>query len=176
MKFELVQKNYNATDRFLSLIDKKLEKLHKFLADNDKLKMNLSKASGDNYTMEITIYTKNKIVRSEVVSKEMWDNIDIIIPKLEKQLVKLNSKSNKRTVPSFSLSEEAIIEESAKDNWGKLVREKSFDISIITPEQAIHELELLDHDFYIFVNANNNKVSVLYKRLDKNYGLITPEY
>ena len=64
----------------------------------------------------------------------------------------------------------------SKDKLGKIVKEKRFDISIVTVEDAIAELELLDHDFYVFVNAENNKVSVVYKRHDGDYGLITPEY
>ena len=59
---------------------------------------------------------------------------------------------------------------------GKVVKVKNFDISIVTVDEAIAELELLDHDFYVFVNAENNKVSVVYKRHDGDYGLLTPEY
>jgi putative sigma-54 modulation protein len=58
----------------------------------------------------------------------------------------------------------------------KILKVKNYHISIITPEQAIEEMELLDHSFYVFLNAEDNKVSVVYKRMDGNYGLISPEY
>ena len=67
-------------------------------------------------------------------------------------------------------------EAAAAESFGKVVKEKNFDISIVTVDDAIAEMDLLDHDFYVFVNAENNKVSVVYKRHDGDYGLITPEY
>ena len=63
-----------------------------------------------------------------------------------------------------------------EEKAGKFVKVKNFNISIVTLDEAISELELLDHDFYVFVNAENNKVSVVYKRHDGDYGLLTPEY
>ena len=106
----------------------------------------------------------------------MYDNIDLLIPKLERQISKyrdrLISKQSKKVAPVQVEEEEVVPQEKA----GKVVKVKNFDISIITVDEAVEELELLDHDFYVFVNAENNKVSVVYKRHDGDYGLLTPEY
>ena len=82
------------------------------------------------------------------------------------------SKQPKKALP-LKLEEEIA---PVKEKAGKVVKVKNFDISIVTVDEAIAELELLDHDFYVFVNAENNKVSVVYKRHDGDYGLLTPEY
>ena len=108
----------------------------------------------------------------------MYDNIDLVLPKLDKQINKFRARINSKT-PKSALPLNPPADEDAavsKDKLGKIVKEKRFDISIVTVEDAIAELELLDHDFYVFVNAENNKVSVVYKRHDGDYGLITPEY
>jgi putative sigma-54 modulation protein len=111
----------------------------------------------------------------------MWDNIDKIMPKLESQLAKIKDKRVVESVKGINDFDEII--EEIKDrpffqqkDKAKVVKIKNYQISIITVEQAIEEIELLDHDFYVFVNAEDNKVSVLYKRQDGNYGLISPEY
>ncbi len=177
MRIELISKGYNEGNRLVSVIEKKLSKLDKFFTTEASAKIKLSTIGKDKYTMEITIAFGGQIVRSEVTSGNMYDNIDLIAPKLERQIAKyrdrLLSKQPKPALP-LKIDEDEVV--SSPEKAGKVVKVKNFDISIITVDDAIAELELLDHDFYVFVNAENNKVSVVYKRQDGDYGLITPEY
>lgn len=176
MRIELISKGYNEGNRLVSVIEKKLSKFDKFFQDEASAKIKLSTVGKDKYTMEITINFAGQLVRSEVTSANMYDNIDLLIPKLERQIAKyrdrLISKQSKKVVPIQVEEEDVVPQEKA----GKVVKVKNFDISIITVDEAVEELELLDHDFYVFVNADNNKVSVVYKRHDGDYGLLTPEY
>lgn len=176
MRIELISKGYNEGNRLVSVIEKKLSKLDKFFSEEGTAKIKLSTVGKDKYTMEITINIGGSLVRSEVTSDNMYDNIDLIMPKLERQISKYRdrmlSKQPKKALP-LKLEEEAPVK---VEKPGKVVKVKNFDISIVTVDEAVAELELLDHDFYVFVNAENNKVSVVYKRHDGDYGLLTPEY
>ncbi len=176
MRIELISKGYNEGNRLVSVIEKKLSKFDKFFSEEGTAKIKLSTVGKDKFAMEITIGFAGGIVRSEVTSDNMYDNIDLIVPKLERQIAKYRdrmiSKQPKKALP-IKLEEEIA---PVKEKAGKVVKVKNFDISIVTVDEAIAELELLDHDFYVFVNAENNKVSVVYKRHDGDYGLLTPEY
>lgn len=177
MIIELVSKNYNEGNRLVNVIEKKLSRLDKYFSGDAEALVKLSTVGTEKYTMEITVRFGGYIARAEVTSQNMYDNIDLVLPKLEKQIAKfrdrMNSKVPKKALPLKTESAEAV---PAAEKMGNIVKEKNFNISIVTVEEAIAEMELLDHDFYVFVNAENNKVSVVYTRHDGDYGLITPEY
>ncbi len=177
MIIELVSKNYNEGNRLVNVIEKKLSRLDKYFSGDAEALVKLSTVGTEKYTMEITVRFGGYIARAEVTSQNMYDNIDLVLPKLEKQIAKfrdrMNSKVPKKALPLKTESAEAV---PAAEKMGNVVKEKNFNISIVTVEEAIAEMELLDHDFYVFVNAENNKVSVVYTRHDGDYGLITPEY
>ncbi len=177
MKIELVSKNYNEGSRLVGVIEKKLGKLDKYFSGDADALVKLSTVGNDKFTMEITVRFGGYIARAEVTGSNMYDNIDLILPKLEKQIARFRDRMNSK-VPKKALPLKTDVEEAAapREYYGNIVKEKHFDISIVTVDEAIAEMELLDHDFYVFVNAENNRVSVVYKRRDGDYGLITPEY
>lgn len=177
MKIELVSKNYNEGSRLVSVIEKKLGKLDKYFSGDADALVKLSTVGNDKFTMEITVRFGGYIARAEVTGPNMYDNIDLILPKLEKQIARFRDRMNSK-VPKKALPLKTDVEEASapREYYGNIVKEKHFDISIVTVDEAIAEMELLDHDFYVFVNAENNRVSVVYKRHDGDYGLITPEY
>lgn len=180
MRIELVSKNYKESARLTEILDKKLSRLDKYFNKEAWAKVKLSATKNEKYTMEITISESGlPPVRSEVTTGNMYDNVDLLLPKLERQITKYRSRlDSKKKDTRYEIKdfEEAPEKTEEKTKYGKVVKVKNFAISIITVEEAIAELELLDHNFYVFVNAENNKVSVVYKRHDDDYGLITPEY
>lgn len=177
MKIELVSKNYNEGSRLVGVIEKKLGKLDKYFSGDADALVKLSTVGNDKFTMEITVRFGGYIARAEITGSNMYDNIDLILPKLEKQIARFRDRMNSK-MPKKALPLKTDVEEAAapREYYGNIVKEKHFDISIVTVDEAIAEMELLDHDFYVFVNAENNRVSVVYKRHDGDYGLITPEY
>ena len=115
-----------------------------------------------------------KLVRSEVASDNMYDNVDVIIPKIERQLLKNKSKLDKRLRPTAFVDEELPPEDAYVR--GKVVRTKTFELTPTTVEDAVTEMELIGHDFFVFKNDATGRVAVVYKRNDGDYGLIDPIY
>ena len=177
MTIEYLCKNYDARDKLKSVIDKKVQKLDKFFDDDTRIKIALKKgntrSTDDLYTLELTILLDSTVLRAEVTSDNMYNNIDLAIPKLEKQIIrhhkKLESKSKKFRARDMSF-EEPIAEEKPEEKM--LVRSKCYTLSPMSVDDAIEELELIGHNFFVFLNKSTGSINVLYVRNDGNYGLI----
>ncbi len=172
MRIEFLCRNYVASEKLKDIITRKVDKLDKFFDEDTKAKIVL-KESKDIKTLEITVAVKNGIARAEVVGDNMYDLIDLAIPKLEKQIIrhhgKMKDKKFKVKDLDFASPDvEAIAKEPAK----KVVREKSYVLVPMTVEDAMEEMELVGHDFYVFANKATGKINVLYVRVDGDYGLI----
>lgn len=182
MRIEIATKNYKPNDHLKGIIEKKIAKFDKYFQKEATIKVMLA-ASGQNnnrYTMEITLNSGSMRVRSEVTSDNMYENIDVILPKIERQIVKYRKKFEAK-LKKEAFKEPYIYEQSkeAEENQqtkAKIVKRKNFEIGMSTVENAIEDMELLEHNFYVFLNADTSKVSIVYKRHDGDYGLIEPEY
>lgn len=172
MRNEILAKSYRLDEELKNLIKKKLAKFDKYFDDEAIAKVKLSTV-GNKQRMEITIEAGNMSVRSAAEGDKMNEIIDVIVPKLERQIIKCKDKFGAK-VKKAAL--EAVEEPLPEEKKGSVVKVKKFDISVTTVDNAVEEMELLNHNFYIFVNGENNKVCVLYKRNDGDYGLIEPEY
>ena len=176
MKVEIICKNYRLDNQLRALIEKKLSKFDKYFDTDAKAKVKLSIIGNDNYTMEISIRENSLSVRSVATSDKMNENIDIVLPKLERQILKHRDKFTDK-IKKGAFDTPTIYEEIPMDNsTPKIVKVKKFDVSVTTIENAAEEMELLDHDFYVFANGETNKICILYKRADGDLGLIEPEY
>lgn len=177
MRIEITTKNYRLEDTLRELIIKKLNKFDKYFTNEAKAKVKLSTIGGDQYIMEINIDSDNiNFVRSVVTGDKMNENLDKLLPKLERQIVKYRDKNGAK----FKKGESSVIYNENSDIETKqnndVVRVKKFEVSVTTVDNAIDQMELLNHSFYVFVNGDNQRISVLYKRKDGDYGLIEPEY
>ena len=171
MKIEFVTKNYAASEKIKDLISKKLGRFDKFFQEDIPVKVML-KESGAIQTLELTILLDGMILRTEISSNNMFDNIDLALPKLEKQIVKHRSKlTNRSKKLSIKELEQSYIPELHSDPH-KVVRTKLFTLKPMATEDAIAELELVGHSFYVFLNRESMRVNVLYIRKDGEYGLI----
>ena len=172
MKIEYLTKNYQAAEKLKDLISKKMGRLDKFFENDTAVKVMLKQAN-DVYTMELTIFVGKGVLRSEVSSDNMYDNIDLALGKLEKQIIKhhkkIADKSKKFREPVMI---DSGLASSAPERETKLVRTKAYKLTPMTVEDAIEELELIGHSFYVFENAETERVAVLYRRNDGDYGLI----
>lgn len=172
MRIEFLTKNYNASDKLKDVITKKVDRLDKFFDDDVRVKIMLKEAN-DVQTLELTVMLDGIVMRAEVSSGNMYDNIDLALPKLEKQIIKhrskLMSKSKKFRIKELSTDYTPPAEQEKSHG---VVRSKTFELSPMTVEDAIDELELLGHNFFVFCNKGTRAVNVLYKRNDGDYGLI----
>lgn len=172
MRIEYLTKNYVAGEKLKDIVSKKVNRLDKFFEDDTKVKVML-KESNDIYTLELTIFVDNGVLRAEVSSDNMYNNIDLALPKLEKQIIKhhkkIADKSKKFRAPEFT---DGGYEQPEGEKDYKVVRSKAYKLTPMTVEDAIEELELIGHSFYVFENKTTNNVNVLYRRNDGDYGLI----
>ena len=173
MKVEIICKNYHLDDNLKALIEKKLTKFDKYFDSDAKAKVKLTTV-GDNYSMEISINQNSLNVRSVAVSMKMNENVDIVLPKLERQIIKYKDKLGSKI--KKTAFETPSIYNYTPEEKPQIVKVKKFNVSVTTIENAVEEMELLEHDFYVFINGETNKLCVLYKRTDGDLGLIEPEY
>lgn len=172
MIVEIVSKNYDPSEKLKDIIAKKLEKLDRYFEDDTKVKVSL-KQFNDNYSLELTIIIDGMCLRSEVFSDNMYNNIDAALPKLEKQIVKHHTRliSKSKKVRQKELPEQSKAD-AAGEKLRSVVRSKSYSLVPMTVDDAVEEMELVGHSFYVFFNKATSNVNVLYMRNDGDYGLI----
>ena len=168
MKIDFLCRNYEASDKLKDVITKKVDRLDKFFEDDTKVKIVLKEANNVQ-TMELTIAVSGGVLRAEVSGKNMYELIDLALPKLEKQIIKHHAKMKDK---KFKVKDFAGEPEKTPEPEKQVVRSKAFELTPMTVEDAIEEMELVGHEFYVFLNRATGNVSVLYTRRDDNYGLI----
>jgi putative sigma-54 modulation protein len=172
MRIEFVTKNYTAPEKLKDIITKKLDKFDKYFREQVPVKVML-KSFNDKFAMELTILLDGLVLRTEVYSANQYENIDEALPKLEKQIIKHRAKiTDKSKKVSIKELEQSYIPEIHDAVKSKVVRNKKFKLTPMTVGDAIEELELLGHNFYVFFNKETSDVNVLYRRNDNDYGLI----
>ena len=170
MRIEFLTKNYNPSDKLKDVITKKIDRLDKFFEKDMKIKVMLKEAN-DVKTLELTMVQDGKVLRSEVSGDNMYNNIDDALPKLEKQIIKHREKIAAR-FKKFRIKDLAEPVSVPAEKARSVVRRKEYTLTPMTVEDAVEELELVGHSFYVFDNKATGRVSVLYRRNDGDYGLI----
>ena len=154
------------------MIEKKVQKFEKYLDEGASAKVVLSKSGKqERYKMEVTLKSRNIFVRSEVESDNMYANLDTVLAKVERQIVRIAGKA-KDSVKIVDPQSLLFFDELPEVEPAKIVKRKEFDLDPLTEEQAMEQIELIDNDFYIYKDVQTGLVNVLYKRADGNYGLI----
>ena len=174
MKFIIRGQKVEVTDAIKKYIEDKIGRLEKYFnAPDDLTATVVVKVRGNSQIVEVTIPTRNSILRCEVESEDLYASIDLVSDKLERQIrknkTKMQSKKFKTMYDDF-IFEIELEEEPSKQS---IVKRKQLDTKPMSEEEAILQMELLGHDFYIFKNdALDNDVCILYRRKDGDYGLI----
>ena len=173
MKITVRGKNMEVTSALRDYVEKRLTKLEKF---NDHLldgNATLS-VTKDRHRIEVTIPLNGWLLRGEEETEDMYSSIDLVFEKLERQINKYKSKINKK-------AKTESIKDSVDNAAGgyeepQVLRTKRFAIKPMSVEEAIMQMNLLGHGFFVFSNAETEEVNVVYKRNDGNFGHIEPEY
>ncbi|UNC90766.1 ribosome hibernation-promoting factor, HPF/YfiA family [Candidatus Contubernalis alkaliaceticus] len=176
MKINLRGKNIEVTDALGQYVEKRIGKLDKFFDTETEAQVCLS-VTRENNIIEVTIMLNGMILRGEESTPDMYASIDQVVEKLEKQVEKYKTKMNRNLrQKSVKRMIKADPEESVLlEDEPKVVRVKRFAMKPMTVEEAILQMNLLDHDFFLFFDADVEAVSVIYRRKDGDYGLIEPE-
>lgn len=181
MKLDIRGKNIEVTDALRDYTTKRLSKLEKYIDDMKGAQVALS-VEGTVHKVEVTIPLNGMILRGEESTDDMYTSIDMVEDKLEKQIEKYKTKLYRthRGVGLKKAVKEEIEKELKFDNTAaepfKIVRTKRFALKPMDEEEAIMQMNLLGHNFFVFFNAQSEEVNVVYKRKDGNYGLIEPNF
>ncbi|MDO4193711.1 MAG: ribosome-associated translation inhibitor RaiA [Erysipelotrichaceae bacterium] len=174
MRFEIIGKNITITDLMRSKIEKKLSALEKYLLiDSDTKARVVARVYPSSQKIEVTIPTKVGILRSEVNHEDLYAAIDIAVDKLEDQLRRQKTRLNRRHRESLA---EAFLEEAAEAEEKIVpVKTKTIQATKLDLDEAIMQMELSSHDFYIYTDEETDRISVVYLRNDGDYGVIEVE-
>ena len=176
MKFIIIGKNIDVTPGLKDAVENKLGKLQRYFTPDTEVIVTLS-VEKERQKIEVTIPMKGNIIRSEQVSNDMYVSIDLVEEVIERQLRKYKNKLVAKNQEGNNFSKTLFeTEESIEDGEVKIVRTKRFGIKPMYPEDACVQMELLGHNFFVFFNAENEEVNVVYKRKDGSFGLIEPEF
>ena len=178
MKIKIFGKNIKVTEGIKGAVEEKLGKLDKYFAEETKADVTLSVNRNDQ-KVEVTIPVKGGIIRAEEVSEDMYASIDMVEETIERQLVKYKNKlvdKKKSYRDNFTNDYIEADYEDEDEDVVKIVRTKSFGIKPMDAEEACIQMELLGHDFFVFLNAETDEVNVVYKRKGGTFGLIEPNF
>lgn len=175
MRITITGRNIELTDGLKSAVEDKLGKLEKYFTPDTDVFVTLS-VEKERQKIEVTIPVKGNIIRSEQVSNDMYVSIDLVEEVIERQLKKYKKKIISKQQNASNFKKEFIEKESDTEDEIRIIRSKKFDMKPMYPEDACVQMELLGHDFFVFYNAETEKVNVVYKRKGNTYGLIEPEF
>ena len=175
MRITITGRNIDLTDGLKSAVDNKLGKLEKYFTPDTDVFVTLS-VEKERQKIEVTIPVKGNIIRSEQVSNDMYVSIDLVEEVIERQLKKYKKKIVSKHQNAASFKKEFIEKESDADDEIRIIRTKKFDMKPMYPEDACVQMELLGHNFFVFCNAETERVNVVYKRKGNTYGLLEPEF
>ena len=172
MKCKIRGEKIKVTKSINDYIEDKLSILDKYFKRTDVDANILIKLKGKKQAIEVTIPYDKHTLRSEESQDDLYAAIDLVIDKLERQIRKTKTKVKKQTKKSetFINFDYDLTKEEKKEN--KIVKRKQLEMKPMDEEEAILELELLGHDFFIFKDIHTNSVNIIYKRRDGNYGII----
>ena len=178
MKIVISGKNMEITSALKNIVEKKLQKLDRYF--NPELKMHATLSVTKNrQTIEVTIPFGDVFLRAEESTDDMYASIDAVVDKMERQIRKQKTRLERRNYGGDSVRYAAIPsmnDEARDEEEAQIVKTKRFAIKPMSPEEAVLQMELLGHNFFVFQEAESSDVNVVYKRKDGNYGLIEPEF
>ena len=175
MKIRVIGKNIEITNALRETVEKKLSKLERFFNPNVGATATLS-VHKNKQTIEVTIPFNGVILRGEETTEDMYASIDMVLDKLERQIRKQKTKLQ-RKIHDDSLRFQHIPDYVKNDNKDShIVKTKKFAMKPMSSEEAVLQMELLGHNFFVYQDSDTQEVNVLYKRKDGNYGLIEPEF
>ena len=176
MKYNIRGDKVTVTQSMKSYITEKLSKMDKYFENPEEITANvLVKIKGLEQIIEVTALTKRFTLRAEESHEDFYAAVDLVINKLERQIRKNKDRLNKKykNVESLDFNLDYQDNEAEEEvNESKIVKRKNISMKPMDEEEAILQIELLNHDFFVFKNIDEECVSVFYKRKDVNYGII----
>ncbi|MEZ4733558.1 MAG: ribosome-associated translation inhibitor RaiA [Caldilineaceae bacterium] len=188
MQLTVHGRHLEVTDWIRQYIEKKVDRIQRYLPQIQELRAELTqsetRAAADRYTAQITVWANGQILRAEESTSDIFASIDATIDKMAKQVQRFKGRrfqSRRRASAAASMEAEMNALEPAVEEAdseaafdGNIIRRKQFVLEPMNEEEALEQMELLGHDFFVFFNPDMNAVNVIYRRRDGNYGLLQP--
>ena len=175
MRYTISGKNINITPGLKDAVESKLGKLERYFSPDTEVQVTLSVEKG-RQKIEVTIPVKGSIIRAEQDSSDMYVSVDLVEEIIERQIKKYKTKIVDKKQSALAFSEAFLQEEAEQEETVNIVKTKRFAMKPMDAEEACVQMELLGHNFFMFLNADANEVNVVYKRKGNSYGLIEPEF
>jgi putative sigma-54 modulation protein len=181
VRLQVKGKNLEVPVSLQRYAEEKLGRLDRLLNDATQLELELAvernPSIAESQVAEATVWTKGPILRARESSTDMKASIDLLTDKLERQVKRYREKRGRRQhgrQAAHHQQEAEAIRVVPEEAEPVIVKTKQFAVKPMTPEEAVLQLELIGHDFFVFRNVESNEANVVYRRRDGNYGLIEP--
>jgi putative sigma-54 modulation protein len=181
MKLQVIGKNnVEVSETVKAYVEKKVGKLGRYLPTLDGGKVEISregtKLPQQRFTVQVTLESRGTLIRAQEKSKDMHAAIDKVVDVLSKRIERYKGKLYDKKSRAVSLARQgAAIEEMEAEAPRRVVKTKHFLVKPMPVDEAMHQMELLGHNFFLFLDADTERLNLLYRRDDGNYGLIEPE-
>ncbi|QIB68203.1 ribosome-associated translation inhibitor RaiA [Aminipila butyrica] len=175
MKIKITTKNLSSSDYLKDTIEKKLEKLSKYFSNDITANIMVS-VDGDKQKIEATINAGGTIFRAEEAADNAYDAVDGVVDKLSSQMSRFKTKLQKKHKDNKGFKFAEIPDYSREPEEIAVVKKKKMDIFPMNTEEAIVQMELIGHPFFVFMDMESESVNVVYKRKNGDYGLIETVY
>jgi len=179
---DIYTRNLELTERLRDYVESKIDRFERYLSNIESVRVDLSETNARNSSRrmvaQITIYVPRAILRAEERSGDIFAAIDAVMDKMYRRVErykgrKLDRRTSAAQVIAAAMEQETVEQASISP---EIVRTKEFEVSSITAHDAIEQMELLGHHFYVFLDGTDGRLSVVYRREDGNYGLLKPIY
>ena len=185
MKVIVQGRNLQVTDRLREYVEDKTNKLDRYLPTITEARMELStektRSAEDRQVAQLTVRIKGVLLRSEERSADMFTSVDMVMDKIRRQIDRYKKKRRGRLRSAQVESsadddvEEEDVEEEDLYTEARIVRTKRFRVTPMGPGEAVEQMELLGHNFFMFYNVDEGQINVVYRRRNGDYGLLQPE-
>lgn len=179
MQLIITGKNMNVSSRTEDFVRRKMERLDRHLTEPVEARVELSsentKDVNQRQIVQVTLTNNGTTIRAQERAADLKVAVDMVVDKLNKQIRRYKGKQvRKRRVNAAQTAPVAVLEEDESEWEGQIVRRKRFKTPPMSPEEAIDQMELLGHSFFIFQNQDDEALNVVYRRTDGNYGVLEP--
>jgi putative sigma-54 modulation protein len=178
MELTITGKNMQISDRIREYVEKKASRLDRYLNNIDEASLELTRSSAksaeDRHIAQLTVRVRGSILRAEERAADVFTAFDAVLDKMYRQIVRYKTRRRAR---GRAQEDELMppLEEYEEEAPREIVRTKRFLVLPMDEEEAVEQMELLGHDFFLFLNTGTGKLNIIYRRRDGDYGLIEPE-
>lgn len=185
MKVLVHGRNVEITDWIEEYVAKKVKRLERYLPNLNEVRAEIvqsnARSAADRYTVQLTMANNGQILRAEETTGDIFASIDAVVDKISRQIERFKGRvttERRKATSSVAMQSDlrmtAVTEAEAEPEPGQIIRHKQFVMQAMNEEEALEQMELLGHDFFIYFNPDANSANVIYRRRDGNYGVLLP--